>query len=133
MPDYTSIFSENVNWIREQRKLTRQELAALLGVSGALMTELLRGTANPTLRIMETMAEGLGLPLTLLLTPQDASEWQAIRTTLATSKPSLEAKAPPHIPSGYELLEQVVLPKPKADVVKEWLAAPKRGRPRKQA
>lgn len=132
MPDYTKIFCDNINWIREQRGITRQELAALAGISNALMTDISRGTANPTLKIMETISEGLGIPLPMMFKNMDADEWKAVATMLAV-RPAEPPRDIPHIPDGYELLEQVVLPHPKADVVKEWLAAPRRGRPRKTA
>lgn len=129
MPDYTKTFCDNINWIRKQRGVTRQELAGLVGISNALMTDISRGSANPTLKIMETMSDGLGVSLPLLLKPLDADEWRSIAALLAVQPEPQRIE--PHIPVGYELLEQVVLPQPKADVVKEWLAAPKRGRPRK--
>lgn len=129
MTDYTKIFCDNINWVREQRGMTRQELATLVGVSGALLTEITKGTANPTLKIMEAIAQGLALPLPLLLKSRESDEWQFALTMVDTAK---IAPATPHVPQGYELLEQVVLPLPKAEVVKEWLAAPRRGRPRKQ-
>lgn len=130
MQDYSKIFCDNINWIREQRGLTRQELAILVGVSGALLTEITKGTANPTLKIMEVMAQGLALPLPLLLKNRDSEEWQFALSMMNT----VQKKAPvvPHVPQGYELLEQVVLPQPKAEVVREWLAVPRRGRPRKK-
>lgn len=130
MPDYLQIFCGHINRLIEERGMTRQELAATSGISGAMLTDISRGTANPTLKSMETLAEGLGVPLPLLLKPLESDEWQNILFVMA-HQPAVE-QAKPHVPQGYELLEQVILPKGKIEIIMEWLQLPRRGRPRKE-
>lgn len=132
MPDYVSIFCSHIKRIHEERGITKQELAALGGVSGSVITDLMQGKGNPTLKTMEGFAIGLSIPLPLLLKPLDSDEWKAILSVTQYHKPEGSTPPIPHIPQGYDLLDQVVLPSPKIEVIREWMNAPKRGRPRKK-
>lgn len=129
MADYLKIFCENIKRLQIERKITKQDLAALGGVAGSVITDLIQGKGNPTLKTMEALAEGLEIPLPILLKPLDSDEWQAI--TSAVRYKAEEPVQSPQVPTGYGLIEQVILPQNKVDVIKEWMNAPRRGRPRK--
>lgn len=116
MLDYLSLFSKHVLQLQEARGLTKQELAELGGVSAAFITQLVQGTANPTLKTMQTMAEGLGVPLSILLKPSDSEEWQLV-TSVAGVNPS-KGKEPP---AGYGYVPgDTLLPLHKIYVVEQW-------------
>lgn len=115
--DYNQIFGSNVVRLLEEMEITKQEFSALAGVSGGFLTELARGSANPTLRTMQTIAEALGVPLPLLLKPLNSDEWQAI-IALSQRKPNELKKE--EAPEGYGYVEHVLLPLHKVYVISEW-------------
>ena len=57
--------------IRKKRKLTQTQVAAILGTSDAQIIRLEKGTANPTLRTLQKIAEALGLRLEIRLVPEE--------------------------------------------------------------
>lgn len=116
MADYNEIFTMHINRILDERKITKSELAEIGGVSTAFVTALTRGEANPTLKTMQALSEGLGIPLPLLLRPIDAEEWQTILRVISHSRQSEAATLPP----GFEHVKDVVLPAHKAFQVREW-------------
>lgn len=114
MPDYITLFSEHVLHLQEARGLSKQELAELGGVSAAFVTQLVQGTANPTLKTMQALAEGLGVPLSILLKPSDSEEWQLLSVTGGTV-------ADKSAPSGYGYVPRgTLLPLHKIYVVDQW-------------
>lgn len=126
MPDYNSIFTEHINRIVTERKITKQELATIAGVSAAFITALTRGEGNPTLKTMQAMADGLCIPLPLLLKPLESEEWQAI-LTLSSHKPVPTAV----LPQGYGIIKEAVLPAHKVFVVEQWIKEAKKKIPKK--
>lgn len=116
--DYGKIFTENVLRLQKERGLTKQELATLVGVSGAFITELARGTANPTVKSLQAFSEGLGVPLPLLLKPVTSDEWQTI---LAVANAKQTVQDTKQLPEGFGVLANVVLPLHKIYVVEQWI------------
>lgn len=121
MTDYNSIFTNHINRIIAEKNITKQELAAIAGVSAAFITALTRGEGNPTLKTMQAMAQGLRIPLSLLLKPLESDEWQAI-LSLSTSAQASADK----LPKGYGIVEQAVLPAHKVFVVEQWVKEAKK-------
>lgn len=115
---YHEIFAAHILRIQEERRLTKQEMGRLGGVSAAFMTDLARGEANPTLKTMEAFSEALGIPLPLLLRPLDSEEWRTI-LSLSTKQES----EPVELPPGYGILEKGILPLHKIYVVEQWIKA----------
>lgn len=121
MADYNSVFTNHINRIIAEKNITKQELAAIAGVSAAFITALTRGEGNPTLKTMQAMAEGLCIPLPLLLKPLESDEWQAILSL------SVHKQAPAaNLPAGYSIIEKAVLPAHKVFVVEQWVKEAKK-------
>ena len=60
-------FAKNLRKIRQERKLSLQELADLSGVSKAMLSKIEREEKNPTLQIAAQISQGLGLSLSSML------------------------------------------------------------------
>jgi transcriptional regulator with XRE-family HTH domain len=110
-PVYNYIFFTNVLRILDERQMTKDELAKRSGVSISFLSDLTRGNANPSLKIMEQIAAALDTALPLLLESTDLD------------KDALDAlaggKMPSSLPPGYERVS-VVLPAHRAYEVKKW-------------
>jgi len=110
---YIYIFFTNVLRILEERSLTKHDLSELSGVSISFLSDLTTGKANPSLKVMEAIANALETPLPLLLESTDLSP-----ELLA----SLGVKAHhPGYPPGYEWVA-AMLPEHQAFIVKRWAA-----------
>lgn len=117
MLDYLNLFSEHVLLLQEARGLSKQELAELGGVSAAFVTQLVQGTANPTLKTMQNLAEGLGVPLSILLKPSNSEEWQVL-LAMAGGSVTGKSKEPP---AGYGYVpKDTLLQLHKIYVVEQW-------------
>jgi transcriptional regulator with XRE-family HTH domain len=90
---YNKIFNANVKRIMQEKDLNKNELAKLSGISYSFLADLIEGTGNPSLRIMETLAKALNVPLPLLLVPPDSLLWKAYSE---------------EIPPGYELVVAIL-------------------------
>lgn len=115
--DYNKIFTENILRIQAERGLSKQELAEMAGVSGAFITDLVRGTANPTLKSLQSFSDGLGVPLPLLLKPVTSEEWQTI---LSIAKAIETVPKENQAPEGFGVVN-AVLPLHKVYVVEQWI------------
>lgn len=73
------------------------------------------GHTGLTLNTMQAISDSLGLPLPLLLKPLESGEWQSILALWKWNPPYHS-----HIPNGYTLVRNVVLPEHKAAIVNEW-------------
>lgn len=63
-PDPLSIsFGKRLRSIRESRLLTLQQLALAAGLNDAAIGLIERGARSPTLRTVERLAQGLGVPV----------------------------------------------------------------------
>lgn len=120
--DYNKIFTENILRIQAERGLSKQELAEIAGVSGAFITDLVRGTANPTIKSLQSFSEGLGVPLPLLLKSVASEEWQTI---LSTAKAMRTIPKENDVPEGFGVIK-AVLPLHKIYVVEQWIKEAKK-------
>ena len=114
---YNIIFFTNILRLLDERGMTKRELSEKAGISMSFLSDLTNGKANPSLKIMEAIAEALGVPLILLLESTDLD-----RHTLDAVA---GGKAIQGLPPGYECVF-AVLPEHQAFVVKKWSEAVRR-------
>jgi transcriptional regulator with XRE-family HTH domain len=67
MRDWRAILGKNVRRLRQQRKLTQEELAFEAEIDLTYMGAIERGKRNPSLLVMARIADALSVPLTKLL------------------------------------------------------------------
>ncbi len=68
MRDWRAILGKNVRRLRQQRKLTQEQLAFEAEIDLTYMGGIERGRRNPSLLVMARIADALSVPLTRLLT-----------------------------------------------------------------
>jgi transcriptional regulator with XRE-family HTH domain len=68
---YNLTLITNILRILDEKGMTKSELAKKAGVSIAFFTDLTNDKANPSLRIIEAIAEALETPLPMLLDSSD--------------------------------------------------------------
>lgn len=108
------IFFTNVLRILKERRMTKQDLHRLSGVSGSFISDLTRGEGNPSLETMERIAKALEVPLTFLLQRTDWNDAD-MQTLAHESGQTL-------LPKGYEWV-WAVLPEHQAFQVRKWAEA----------
>nr|AEV57036.1 TrbA [uncultured bacterium] len=108
---YKYIFFTNVLRILDERGMTKNELSERSGVSISFLSDLTTGKANPSLKVMEAIANALETSLPLLLESTDLDK----HTLDALSG----GKAPSSLPAGYQRVS-AVLPEHRAFQVKKW-------------
>lgn len=108
---YNLIFFTNILRLLEEQGMTKQELSARAGVSISFLSDLTNGKANPSLRVMESIANALDVPLPTLLETTDLDENSLI--LMANGRP---AKS---LPPGYKRIS-VVLSDQQAFIVRKW-------------
>lgn len=108
---YNFIFFTNVLRILDELHMTKFELSERSGVSISFLSDLTNGKANPSLKVMESIATALDVPLPLLLESTDLDE--------ATLKQLAQGKVPKSLPEGFERVS-VILPEHRAFIVKKW-------------
>lgn len=64
---YQEIFLRNVLRLLDEKQMTKQALAQKAGMSVSFLSDLTRGKANPSLKIMAALAAALDVPLPQLL------------------------------------------------------------------
>ena len=64
---YNQIFFTNVLRLLDERGMTKNELSDAAGMSVSFLSDLTNGKANPSLKIMESIAAALETPLPTLL------------------------------------------------------------------
>jgi transcriptional regulator with XRE-family HTH domain len=117
---YNQIFFTNVLRILDERGMAKNELHERAGISISFLSDLTNGKANPSLKVMEKIAEALDTPLPLLLESTDLD-----RDTLDALA---GGKAPQSLPKGLVRISAVV-PEVHAFQIRKWdEAAPKRFR-----
>lgn len=109
---YKQIFYTNILRLLEEKKLTKEKLSEISGVSNGFLSDLTNAKAYPSLRIMEKLAYALNTPLPELLTINDLD-----KNTLDVLGANHES-----VPDGYERIS-VVLPNHQAFIVKKWAKA----------
>jgi len=67
MQDWRVILGGNVRRVRQQRKLTQEQLAFEADIDLTYVGGIERGRRNPSLMVMARIAEALKVPLTRLL------------------------------------------------------------------
>ena len=67
MRDWQAIVAKNVRKLRQQRKLTQEQLAFAAAIDLTYLGGIERGRRNPSLLVMARIAEALGVPLPRLL------------------------------------------------------------------
>lgn len=70
---HNQIFFTNILRLLDERGMTKNELADRAGMSVSFLSDLTNGKANPSLKIMESLAGALDTPLTTLLETTDLS------------------------------------------------------------
>lgn len=111
---YNQVFFTNILRLLDERNMTKQELSERAGVSISFLSDLTNGKANPSLKIMEAIADALetSLPVLLELTDLDPE-------TIAI----LNGGKPYHgLPKGYQRVS-AILPAHQAFIVSKWDAA----------
>jgi transcriptional regulator with XRE-family HTH domain len=68
---YNQIFFTNVLRLIDERGWTKEQLSEISGVSISFISNLTNGRGNPSLRIMEQLANALETPLPALLETTD--------------------------------------------------------------
>ncbi|SEN52732.1 helix-turn-helix domain-containing protein [Nitrosomonas marina] len=89
---YNLILITNILRILDEKGMTKSELAKKAGVSIAFFTDLTNDKANPSLRIIEAIAEALETPLPMLL---DSSDMKL------TDLEMLAKRKPGKLPKGF--------------------------------
>lgn len=91
--------------------MTKKELSDRSGVSISFLSDLTTGKANPSLKVMQEIADALETPLPLLLESTDLDS-EALDALAG-------GKAHASLPPGYERVV-AVLPEHQAFIVKRW-------------
>lgn len=107
---YNQIFFTNILRILEEKGITKEQLAEMSGVSMSFISDLTNGKGNPSLRIMERIADALDEPLPTLLEETDLD---------TKSLEALAGGKPRGLKEGYERVS-VILPSHQAYIVRQW-------------
>jgi transcriptional regulator with XRE-family HTH domain len=108
---HNQIFFTNILRLLDERGMTKNELAERAGISVSFLSDLTNGKANPSLKIMESLADALETPLTTLLETTDLSTQDL--EALAGSKPVTG------LPAGFVRVT-AVLTEYQAFNVRQW-------------
>lgn len=57
---------KRIRYLRQQKKLSQEELSLNCGINTKYLSDIERGERNPTLKIIEKIADGLGIRLSEL-------------------------------------------------------------------
>lgn len=109
------IFVTNVLRLMKEQGLKKKELAKRADVSISFFIDLTLGKANPSLRIMASISDALGVPLPYMLESTDINPTQLAE---------LHGELPPRssVPKGFERVT-AVLPEFQAFQVRQWAEA----------
>jgi len=108
---YNQIFFTNVLRVLDELGISKNELSDRAGMSVSFLSDLTNGKANPSLKIMESIAKALDVALPALLEITDLD--QESLDTLAGGK------APNSLPPGYVRVA-AVLTEYQAFQVRQW-------------
>lgn len=70
MRDWRKLFGQNVRRVRQQRRLTQEELAFEAEIDLTYVGGIERGKRNPSLIVMARIADALSISLSKLLSDQ---------------------------------------------------------------
>ena len=62
--EINTIIGNNLKKIRQEKKLTLDELAGITGVSKGMLSQIEKGTTNPTINTIWKISNGLNVPYT---------------------------------------------------------------------
>lgn len=108
---YNLIFFTNILRLLEERNMTKQELSQQAGVSISFLSDLTNGKANPSLRVMESIAYALDVSLPELLETTDLDEHSLMLMA--------DGKAVKRLPPGYVRVS-LILSEQQAFRVRQW-------------
>jgi transcriptional regulator with XRE-family HTH domain len=108
---YNQILFTNILRLLDERNITKHELALRANISDSFLSDLTNGRANPSLRILEAIAEALETPLPLLLELTDLDN--------ETLDELAGGKAPRSLPQGFMRIS-AVLTEFQAFRVRQW-------------
>lgn len=66
--DLVTVFGRNVRRLRVERGLSQEELAHEADMKRSYLSDIERGTRNPTIRALERLAQALNVPPAELVT-----------------------------------------------------------------
>ena len=108
---YNQIFFTNVLRLLEEQGMTKHDLAEKAGMSISFLSDLTNGKANPSLKIMGSIADALSVPLPTLLEMTDLDK--------ATLDALSGGKAPKRLPDGFARIA-AILNEYQAFTVRQW-------------
>ena len=108
---YNQIFFTNVLRLLEEQGMTKHDLAEKAGMSISFLSDLTNGKANPSLKIMGSIADALSVPLPTLLEMTDLDQ--------ATLDALSGGKAPKSLPDGFARIA-AILNEYQAFTVRQW-------------
>lgn len=108
---YSEILYTNILRLLDEMGLTKNDLAARAGISVSFLSDLTNGKGNPSLRIMEAIAEALETPLPTLLEITDLDP--------ASLDELAGGRAKQSVPQGFVRVG-AVLTEYQAFQVKQW-------------
>ena len=73
MEHVDAMVGANLRRLRDERSLSYTQLAELTGVSKSMLRQIEIGDSSPTISTIWKIANGLGIPFTLLITPPNPS------------------------------------------------------------
>lgn len=87
MKDPCKIIGHNLRILRDALGITQMEAARRIDISVSGYREIERGNANPTLRTVELIADGMGVPpLALIKEPLDSDKVQFIQAVILLTR-----------------------------------------------
>ena len=76
--DLVNAFGRNVRMARERQNLTQEDLEGMTGLRRSYISDLERGTRNPTIRALERLAAALDFLLAGLVSLPKGTIWPPI-------------------------------------------------------
>jgi transcriptional regulator with XRE-family HTH domain len=113
---YIQIFETNILRLLEEHDMTKQELAEKADISMSFLSDLTHGKANPSLKIMESIANAFGVPLPYMLESTELTPEQLAELRQDSAAPMAS------VPPGYERVSGIVT-EFEAFQVKQWAEA----------
>ena len=113
-------FCRNVTRLMEEKHLSGIELGKISDVSPAIFSDIAREQANPKFKTMLAIAEGLQVPFSLLIEPENSTTWE-LYYSLSPVRPKLP-RGIEYVPAG------TALPAERIEIVKEWAYRPKKAK-----
>jgi transcriptional regulator with XRE-family HTH domain len=108
---HNQILFTNILRLLNERGMTKNDLADKADISVSFLSDLTNGKANPSLKIMEAIADALETPLATLLENTDLEP--EVLDALAGGK------ARRSLPEGYVRVS-AILPDHQAFIVRKW-------------